>query len=439
MRKILSLMICPLLLSLTLQSCLKEQDEVFEESASARMSNYLTRVSEVLVSADNGWVLNYFPDRNQSYGGYAYTLRFDGQNVEAKTQLDGGTDSFVSTYKLTNDDGPILSFDTYNDALHFFARPTASRYEAYDGDFEFVVMEVSDDQNTILLKGKRTGNLMQMIRLSTTPDDYLSAVAKVQAAMPFQAYEFEVNGTAVYVDGQEGNLVMTYVSGDGEQSVTAPYIFTPSGMEFYRAVNILGQEFYGLEYVERGEPQPKIGDSFRALGNEGIVFTSVPQKLNLQFVRGNWYVAASTLGDFATPYWNVVNRTLTQDYGEQLYYAFMGYANGGYGLQFSVTNGSEEFISALYYEYGLVGDDVVTLGFAGTGAGEAGWYYQYANFAYALFPFGYMNENGMTDPRTFRITADNMESPRQLTLTEDDNPDNVITLWAEPVYFPFEH
>lgn len=436
-----SKLVCLLLMAMPMLmlSCLKDQDDTFDESAAARMTNYLKSVADVLTSADNGWVMNYYPDRTQAYGGYAYTMKFDGQNVEVMTQLDNGTDRYTSTYKLTNDDGPILSFDTYNEAIHFFARPTASRYEGYDGDFEFIVMGISDDRRTITLKGKRTGNTIMMYRLDTTPEAYLEATAAVQAAMPFQAYQLNVGGTQVYVDGQEGNLVMSYTTDGAEQSVTVPYIFTPKGMEFYRTVSILGQEISGVEYAAGGGDGPKIGDSFQAIGNPSVVFVSVPQHLNLQFIRGRWYVAYSTLGTFAAPYWNVVNRTMTQTLGEQLYYAYWGTGGGGYGLQFAATDGSQTFTAALFYEYGLQGDDVVTLGFAGTGSGEAGYYYQNANFAYALFPFGYLTSEGMIDPRTFKITVDNPERPRQLTLTEEDNPDNAITLWAEPVYYPFEN
>ena len=238
-----SKLVCLLLMAMPMLmlSCLKDQDDTFDESAAARMTNYLKSVADVLTSADNGWVMNYYPDRTQAYGGYAYTMKFDGQNVEVMTQLDNGTDRYTSTYKLTNDDGTILSFDTYNEAIHFFARPTASRYEGYDGDFEFIVMGISDDRRTITLKGKRTGNTIMMYRLDTTPEAYLEATAAVQAAMPFQAYQLNVGGTQVYVDGQEGNLVMSYTTDGAEQSVTVPYIFTPKGMEFYRTVSKIGR------------------------------------------------------------------------------------------------------------------------------------------------------------------------------------------------------
>ena len=77
MKKIIFAYILMMLPAVLMTSCLKGQEDKFSESASQRSANYLAYVKEVLMSSENGWVLNYFPDRNQSYGGYAYTVKFD--------------------------------------------------------------------------------------------------------------------------------------------------------------------------------------------------------------------------------------------------------------------------------------------------------------------------------------------------------------------------
>ena len=53
--------------SLTLSSCLKDQEDVFDGNASERMQTYLSEAQKTLMSAENGWALDYYPDRNQSY------------------------------------------------------------------------------------------------------------------------------------------------------------------------------------------------------------------------------------------------------------------------------------------------------------------------------------------------------------------------------------
>ena len=62
---------------LVFQSCLKDQSDVFDESPSARMVEYLADVQKILAEPENGWVMYYFPDKSQIYGGFTYTLKFD--------------------------------------------------------------------------------------------------------------------------------------------------------------------------------------------------------------------------------------------------------------------------------------------------------------------------------------------------------------------------
>jgi hypothetical protein len=160
-----------LALPLLLTSCLKDQEDLFTDSASARTTKYLAEVQDVLTSAENGWLLNYYPDREQSYGGAVYTLQFDDEQVTVSSEIAGDPNyTETSTYILNNEDGPVLMFDTYNQLMHYFATPSGSSgaggYEAYDGDFIFIILGISEDKNTITLKGNRSGNIMYMHRMT---------------------------------------------------------------------------------------------------------------------------------------------------------------------------------------------------------------------------------------------------------------------------------
>ena len=212
-----------LALPLMLTSCLKDQEDLFEDSASARTSKYLANVQQVLTSSENGWVLNYIPDRNHSYGGYVYTLKFDADNVTVFSELS--TDdkpSVTSSYILNNEDGPVLMFDTYNEYMHLFATPHGSSgaggYEAYDGDFIFIIMDISEDKNVITLKGNRSGNIMYMNRLTgeETAASYINKIKTIKKAMSFKNYEIELeSGTvsAMYTSSVQksgGKFTFTY-------------------------------------------------------------------------------------------------------------------------------------------------------------------------------------------------------------------------------------
>ena len=184
-----------LALPLMLTSCLKDQEDVFSESASARTVKYLENAKKVLTSSNNGWVLNYYPDRDLSYGGYVYTLKFGQENVEVFSELASDAEpSKTSLYTLKNEDGPVLMFDTYNEYMHFFATPHGSSgaggYEAYDGDFIFIIMNISEDGNTIKLKGNRSCNIMYMHRLTgeETSASYMNKIKTINKCMAFKNY-----------------------------------------------------------------------------------------------------------------------------------------------------------------------------------------------------------------------------------------------------------
>ena len=50
--------------TLAFQSCLKDQEDFFDESSSERMQAVLENTKAVLTSSDNGWIFDYYPDHN---------------------------------------------------------------------------------------------------------------------------------------------------------------------------------------------------------------------------------------------------------------------------------------------------------------------------------------------------------------------------------------
>ena len=140
---------------LSAQSCLKDQADVFDSSSSERLQAYIEQTREILTSNEKGWIMEYYPGSGQSKGGYAYYLAFTDAEVTASYELDP-ENSYKSVYKLTTATGAVLSFDSYNQALHHFATPSSTEYQAKGGDFEFTIVSVSPEK--IGLRGKRSGN-----------------------------------------------------------------------------------------------------------------------------------------------------------------------------------------------------------------------------------------------------------------------------------------
>lgn len=236
---------CVALLTFTLQSCSNKEEEIFEESPSVRLQALMDKTQATLVSSENGWVMDYFPDRDLSYGGFLYILKFNKQSVEAYCELsDDLSESIESLYKLSNDDGAVLSFDSYNEFLHFFATPSSGRYEAYDGDFEFKIMKVEDD--LITLKGKRSGNTIYLHRLKEEPVQYLEKCVKTSENIFAPKASGTYGGTAIeaLVD-PDVRYITIYLNGGEYGQYFLP---TPTGVRFVEPLEINGATISELSY-----------------------------------------------------------------------------------------------------------------------------------------------------------------------------------------------
>lgn len=235
-----------------LQSCLKDQEDLFDTPSSLRMQEVLDNTKKTLVSSEEGWVFDYYPDRYLSLGGYVYTVKFDNEKVTVGSELLPG-EFESSLYKLTNDNGPILSFDTYNTLMHFFATPSSSLYEAYDGDFEFMIMSVTDD--LITLRGKRTGNTMYMRRLTQTPSAYIDAVVNISESIIVSSARGKLGASEIscVIDLDGRRMDFTYMKGEEAIVVSECFIPSETGIRFYNPVEINGATLTELDYnVDEG-------------------------------------------------------------------------------------------------------------------------------------------------------------------------------------------
>ena len=411
---ILLLLVFPFLL----QSCLKEEEDIFGKDPSIRVEEALKNYKEVLAAAENGWLLEYYAESNQKYGGYNFALKFSTSEVTAYFELADPSESVTSMYQLISDDGPVLSFDTYNIFLHYFSNPSEDLPDAREGDYEFILQGISDDQTEIKLKGKKTGNRMVLKRLTETPEDYLNKVIEIQKASKAPKYSMEVAGTIIDCS-LAGNVLSYQYSGEDSQIVSGnvAFCYTDTGIRLYEKTEIKGATFRDFTYAD---------DQFNAIGADAsinLIFLPV----NQQFVMGDWFIAYSQLGEYAKPYYNVVKQA-EDELGEVLQYAFIGsmlYDKFGFNFISSGYGG------LLGLDYELIGENKISLVFNSTGEGDGVWYHNNAGFANALVPFGY------SKPRVFTLETDNLRSPSYVILTEDANPVNKIKLFAQQISNPF--
>lgn len=233
--------------AIILPSCSNDQDDIFDESSSVRLQKYLNEAKSTLVNSEDGWIFDYFPNRELSYGGFVYILKFTDNNVTVRSELFPEKVE-TSLYKLTDDNGPMISFDSYNDMLHYFATPSSGEYEAKDGDFEFIIQDFTDD--LITLRGKRTGNVMYMHRFSGDAETYIAEAAKVSDSQIVSLLTGTIGGNNVDCVMDIDTHYMEFSWGDGEDETAGEFFMSiPNGIRFIKPVNVNGTEISEMDYV----------------------------------------------------------------------------------------------------------------------------------------------------------------------------------------------
>lgn len=226
--KTIKIAIIALAASFSFSSCLFEEDDVFDESAALRGQHYTQSVEEVLYTPENGWVLQYFPNsapyfetqeiKNVSafttiyQKGYNIFVRFFKnqtcimtsnheyirENITMKTP--GAMRSDTSLFCINEQDGPVLSFNTWNDILSVFTDPVSpisvksgnfvnKDGQGLRGDNEFVILSVSKDM--ILMRGLRHDARVRLIKADRPQADYIAAVQAIEKTFvsgPVQEY-----------------------------------------------------------------------------------------------------------------------------------------------------------------------------------------------------------------------------------------------------------
>lgn len=412
-------------------SCLMEEKEVFDQTPAERMDAFLSEYKEILESSENGWLFEYYPEANQSYGGYAYILKFQDGMVTAYFEL--ADEEATSTFKMTSDDGPALSFDTYNENLHFFAEPSPDMYQGFQGDYEYKILGKSDDNSEIYLRGRKSGNNLTLKKFAREdPVAYLAKSTEISSAMMAPSYSIKINENSAACSISDNVLYYELVVKEATETTEAEvetvkcaFCYTDTGVNFYEPVVIGGVEYTSLVFNAEN----------RTLSTEDgtVVISQIIPPLNELFTLAAWYITYSNIGSWGKPYFNAVKQQLAS-IGEELLLAYIGKTSTGkWGFGFYSTDGAKNYSGALDYNYELSGEDKITMQFAMSGDSNGVWYHNNAGFSYMLNVFGY------NAPRTFTVSADNPKAPSYILLTEDANPNNTIKLIPTQTLYPFNN
>ena len=227
-----------------LQSCQTEEENVFDKSYAERMDDFLQKAQETLVASQYGWALDYYPKSNQSYGGVAYTIKFTRDNAIVRYENNPDDGEVKSLYKMKEDDGPVLSFDTYNTFLHTYATPKSGEYRGKEGDFEFVIDSIGADR--IKIHGKRSLNTMYLHKLSGEASEYMEKVTNLTNLFVFSDVALNIGGKPyrLVVTDKNNRQLAIY---DGDKIVAeSAYAFTDKGIRLYEPITLNGVQLYDL-------------------------------------------------------------------------------------------------------------------------------------------------------------------------------------------------
>ena len=252
-----SVMAALTVLFIALTACTSTISDRFDEPAAQRLAQSADSYDRLLQGADYGWIMNYYPG-DGSLGGCVYTAKFSQGNVELASELRISDDMPVGTpvtskYRVIAEQGVILTFDTYNEQLHYFSEPRMSDVDGYESDYEFVFRRVSQAQDSIFLTGKRYGTELVMRRMTADDADYISRVIQMNKDL------LSVPHFRMTVDGQDypiqlNDLELVYPTDNGDSTLTATFVYTPQGIDFYQPVTIHGVTFASMAYDdESGE------------------------------------------------------------------------------------------------------------------------------------------------------------------------------------------
>ena len=262
--------------TLTLASCKNEVDRIFDEDAVIRLDKAKAEYTDILTSNGGKWQLEYFA--NETEQGYVYLMTFSkngsvtisGHNkwinyIQTGSAKKPAFGSAVSLWEVIADNGPVLSFNTYNKYFHLFADPYDIPSESsaqtttdidesgygHEGSYEFNIMKYSGD--TLYISSKKPTQSerfvdMIMTRLPADIDDevYMNEVV----AMADSFFNSKVN--QVYINLPDGvrwivkngatSILKMFREGADEISTAETHnvIITHDGLSFMDPVTLDG-------------------------------------------------------------------------------------------------------------------------------------------------------------------------------------------------------
>lgn len=226
--------------ALILNGCVHDEENVFGEASAVRVQKAVKEYMDLLVSSENGWFADYYPEKDHSIGGYAMYFKFTSDkkvsvSCEIETNAPAG-ELKTSEWNVLAEQTVILSFVTYNPVMHYFSEPYASDVDGRYGDYEFVIDKATSD--VIEMRGKKHGNKL-VLRKNTAnikSAEYFKEVSATEDTLSeFGMFGFVLNNNRIGVTSVvDRTFVIGYTDSEGNSKTTKiAYTFTSKGIRLY--------------------------------------------------------------------------------------------------------------------------------------------------------------------------------------------------------------
>ena len=166
--------ITSLVLFAILAGCSPKVDDAFENSPIERLNINNTEKRNLLLSAPNGWIVQYFPTTGSvssdsaSHRGYSFIMDFNVDNsVTIGSPVKNVYKTATSVWDVINDNSTVLTFPTFNYIFHYYSNPDPDLNLGGDGvglggDYEFLLLDFNASTGCQVLKGKKNSTYNYM-------------------------------------------------------------------------------------------------------------------------------------------------------------------------------------------------------------------------------------------------------------------------------------
>ena len=333
-------------------SCQHEEDDIFNKRAADRLNEASDLYSARLKASPNGWAMQYYPTYQDEYpygNGYLILMVFnDNNSVDVAMNNEFTRNTYkvaTSLWEVITDNGPVLSFNSYNECMHAFSdpedipwtgtvdEPNSETGEGCGGDYEFIIVDAPEDASYLMLKGKKRGtyNLLTPVEVGVEFSSYLEDVQAFHAHMfpaNYPSYNVIHYGDDLYkMEGADDGLPNIYpYDGDAitDESFN-PFLITKRGDQYYLRFRDAKTSADGAsvqDYCYNVEQ-----DRFISVENENYYiegssafqfFTSV---IEGGIRRWEWYPESDMSPEYKTYFDNIVSEFAEVDYTTSYNYA----------------------------------------------------------------------------------------------------------------------